>query len=98
MRDLAGIAEREGSDIVLGRLGGIGGRRTPGAVFAKTVYDADLVENRVFNMLSAVKLFRTELLHRTGALHPTSLRIGSDQPFVASLFLAAGKVSILRGS
>ena len=94
MRDLAGIAEREGSDIVLGRLGGIGGRRTPGAVFAKTVYDADLVENRVFNTLSAVKLFRTELLHRTGALHPTSLRIGSDQPFVATLFLAAGKVSI----
>lgn len=94
MRDLAGIAEREGSDIVLGKLGSIGGRRTPGAVFAKTVYDADLVENRVFNTLSAVKLFRTELLHRTGALHPTSLRIGSDQPFVATLFLAAGKVSI----
>lgn len=94
MRDLAGIAEREGSDIVLGRLGSIGGRRTPGAVFAKTVYDADLVENHVFNTLSAVKLFRTELLHRTGALHPTSLRIGSDQPFVATLFLAAGKVSI----
>lgn len=94
MRDLAGIAEREGSDIVLGKLGSIGGRRTPGAVFAKTVYDADLVEDHAFNTLSAVKLFRTELLRRTGALHPTSLRIGSDQPFVAALYLAAKKVSI----
>ncbi|WP_181868846.1 glycosyltransferase family 2 protein [Brachybacterium alimentarium] len=94
MRDLVGIAEREGSDIVLGKLGSIGGRRTPGAVFAKTVYDADLVENHAFNTLSAVKLFRAELLHKTGALHPTSLRIGSDQPFVAALYLAAKKVSI----
>lgn len=94
LRDLAEIAEREGSDIVLGKLSSIGGRRTPGAVFAKTVYNADLVENRIFNTLSAVKLFRTELLHKTGALHPTTLRIGSDQPFVAALYLAAGKISI----
>ncbi|PCC40950.1 hypothetical protein CIK66_01595 [Brachybacterium alimentarium] len=94
MADLAGLAEREGSDIVLGKLGSIGGCRTPRAVFARTVYDADLVDNHVFNTLSAVKLFRTDLLRRTGALHPTTLRIGSDQPFVAALYLAANKISI----
>lgn len=94
LRDLAAVAEEEGSDVVLAKLGSIGGRRTPGTVFQKTVLDADLVEHRIFNTLSAVKLFRTELARRTGAHHPPSLRIGSDQPFVAALYLAARKFSI----
>jgi hypothetical protein len=94
LRDLSAVAEQEGSDVVLAKLGSIGGRRTPGTVFQKTVLDADLVDHRIFNTLSAVKLFRTELARRTGAHHPPSLRIGSDQPFVAALYLAASKFSI----
>lgn len=94
LKDLVSVAEREQSDVVLGRLGSIGGRRTPARIFKRTVYDADLVDHYIFNTLSAVKLFRTELVHRTGAHHPPSLRVGSDQPFVAALYLAARKFSI----
>lgn len=94
LRDLVTVAEREGSDVVLGKLGSLGGRGTPKSVYKKTVHDADLVEHKIFNTLSAVKLFRTELLHRTGALHPKHLRVGSDQPFTATLYLAARKFSI----
>lgn len=94
LRDLVTVAEREESDVVLGKLGSLGGRGTPKSVYKKTVYDADLVEHKIFNTLSAVKLFRTELLHRTGALHPKHLAVGSDQPFTATLYLAARKFSI----
>lgn len=94
LRDLATVAERAGSDVVLGKLGSIGGRRTPGRVFEKTVYNADLVEDYLFNTLSAIKLFRTSLVHQTGARFPTTMRIGEDQPFVATLYLAARKISI----
>ena len=94
LRDLVKVAEREESDVVLGKLGSLGGRGTPKSVYKKTVYDADLVEHKIFNTLSAVKLFRTQLLHRTGALHPKHLAVGSDQPFTATLYLAARKFSI----
>lgn len=94
LRELVDVAEREGSDVVLAKLGSLGGRRTPGSVYKKTVYDADLVEHKIFNTLSAVKLFRRELVERTGAYHPPHLRVGSDQPFVAALYLAASRFSI----
>lgn len=94
LRELADVAEREGSDVVLAKLGSLGGRRTPGSVYKKTVYDADLVEHKIFNTLAAVKLFRRDLVERTGAFHPPHLRVGSDQPFVAALFLEASKLSI----
>lgn len=94
LRELVDVAEREHSDVVLAKLGSLGGRRTPGSVYKKTVYDADLVEHKIFNTLAAVKLFRRDLVDITGAFHPPHLRVGSDQPFVAALFLAAKKFSI----
>lgn len=94
LHDLAEVAEREGSDVVLGKLGSLGGRGTPKSVYKKTVLDADPVKHKIFNTLSAVKLFRTELLRQTGALHPKHLPVGSDQPFTAALYLAAKKFSI----
>jgi len=94
LRELVDVAERESSDVVLAKLGSLGGRRTPGSVYKQTVYDADLVEHKIFNTLAAVKLFRRDLVDITGAFHPPHLRVGSDQPFVAALFLAANKFSI----
>ncbi|MGP5482833.1 glycosyltransferase family 2 protein [Brachybacterium alimentarium] len=94
LRELVDVAEREHSDVVLAKLGSLGGRRTPASVYKKTVYDADLVEHKIFNTLAAVKLFRRDLVDITGAFHPPHLRVGSDQPFVAALFLAAKKFSI----
>lgn len=94
LRELVDVAEREGSDVVLAKLGSLGGRRTPDSVYTKTVLDADLVEHKIFNTLAAVKLFRRELVDVTGAFHPPHLRVGSDQPFVAALFLAAKKLTI----
>lgn len=92
--ELAAYAEKEGSDIVLARMVGLNGRHAPGSMFTHSKAEADLVEDRLFNSLTAIKLFRTDLVRRTGAHNPTHLRVGSDQPFTLTCYLAATKISI----
>ena len=81
LRELVDVAEREGSDVVLAKLGSLGGRRTPDSVYTKTVLDADLVEHKIFNTLAAVKLFRRELRGRHRRL-PSPSPPGGIRPAV----------------
>lgn len=92
--ELSAYAEREGSDIVLARMVGLNGRHAPGSMFTQSKAEADLVEDRLYNSLTAIKLFRTDLVRRTGAHNPTHLRVGSDQPFTLTCYLAAEKISV----
>ncbi|MGP5715756.1 glycosyltransferase family 2 protein [Brachybacterium tyrofermentans] len=92
--DLATYAEKHGSDIVLAKMAGLNGRHAPGSMFKATKPDAHLVADRLFNSLTAIKLFRTDLVTKTGAHNPTHLRIGSDQPFTAACYLVAKKISV----
>lgn len=92
--DLAAYAEEHGSDIVLAKMAGINGRHAPGSMFKATKPDAHLVKDSLFNSLTAIKLFRTDLVTKTGAHNPTHLRIGSDQPFTAACYLVAKKISV----
>ncbi|MGP5253681.1 glycosyltransferase family 2 protein [Brachybacterium alimentarium] len=92
--DLAAYAENHDSDIVLAKMAGINGRHAPGSMFKATKPDAHLVKDRLFNSLTAIKLFRTDLVTKTGAHNPTHLRIGSDQPFTAACYLVAKKISV----
>lgn len=94
LADLAAYAEKHGSDIVLAKMAGLNGRHAPGSMFKKTTADAHLVEDRLFNSLTAIKLFRTELVTKTGAHNPVHLRTGSDQPFTAACYLVAKKISV----
>ena len=94
LADLAAYAEKHGSDIVLAKMAGLNGRHAPGSMFRRTKADAHLVEDRLFNSLTAIKLFRTELVHKTGAHNPVHLRTGSDQPFTAACYLVAKKISV----
>ena len=92
--DLAAYAEEHGSDIVLAKMAGLNGRHAPGSMFKATKPDAHLVKDSLFNTLTAIKLFRTDLQRKTGAYNPTHLRIGSDQPFTAACYLVAKKISV----
>ena len=92
--DLADYAEKHGSDIVLAKMAGLNGRHAPGSMFKETKADAHLVHDKLFNSLTAIKLFRTDLVKKTGAHNPTHLRIGSDQPFTAACYLVAEKISV----
>lgn len=92
--DLAAYAEKEGSDIVLAKMAGLNGRHAPSSMFRRTVADADIVEDKLYNSLTAIKLFRTDLVAETGAHNPTHLRVGSDQPFTLACYLVAKKISV----
>lgn len=94
LAELVEVAEREGSEIVLGKIEGAGGRRAPQTMFHASVMDADLVTSRIINTLTSEKLFRTDLIRRTGARFPTDMRVGEDQPFTMRLYLAASKISV----
>lgn len=95
MRDLLQVAEVEGSDVVLGKGEGINGRVVPGPAFRATKLDADLIEDNVYRTLSPWKLFRKDLIDRKRIRFHEALRIGEDQPFVASALLNAQKISVL---
>lgn len=94
LAELTAVARQEGSDIVVAKMGGLNGRRPPASMFGATKLDADLVEDKLFNTLSPLKLFRRDLIERVGARFPTDMITGEDQPFTTALYLRAGKISI----
>ncbi|HLR43649.1 MAG TPA: glycosyltransferase family 2 protein [Brevibacterium sp.] len=89
------VAIDEGSDVVLGKLGSTDGRPVPTGMFKRTVLDADLVEDRVFNTLGPTKLIRREIIERLDLHFPTDQTVGEDEPFMAAVYLNARKISVL---
>lgn len=93
--DLVAAAEINGADVVLGRLGSHDHRTVPTTMFRKTLVDADLIEDNVFNTLGPTKLFRRSLIEEYGVRFHTDLKVGEDQPFVAAMYLRARRISVL---
>jgi CDP-glycerol glycerophosphotransferase len=88
-------AESNGSDIVLGKLTGVGGRRAGASMFKENQSDANLFSSRVYWTLNALKLFRRDLIERLGLRFPEDLHIGEDQPFTAVAYLNARRISVV---
>ncbi|HEX7352920.1 glycosyltransferase family 2 protein [Brachybacterium sp.] len=95
LRRMVEVATSEGSDVVLGKLGSSDGRKVPSTMFTRTVLDADLVRDKVFNTLGPTKLIRREIVERLGLRFPEDQGLGEDQPFMAAVYLSARKISIL---
>lgn len=95
LRRMVATADAEGSDVVLGKLGSLDGRKVPVSMFHETVLDADVVENAVFNTLGPTKLIRRSLIEELGLRFADDQKVGEDQPFMAALYLEASKISIL---
>jgi hypothetical protein len=64
-------------------------------MFKRTVLDADLLQDRVFNTLRPSKLIRREIIERSDLRFPEDQKVGEDQPFMAAVYLTAGKISVL---
>ncbi|WBB62957.1 glycosyltransferase family A protein [Streptomyces sp. WMMC500] len=92
---MTAMADENGSDVVVGKLVGVGGRKPPTSMFRRDQPDADLYASRVFWVLNPMKLFRRELIERHGLRFPTDLRTGEDQIFVTRAYLHAAKISVL---
>ncbi|WP_274919615.1 glycosyltransferase family 2 protein [Streptomyces sp. WZ-12] len=89
------VADTNGSDVVLGRIVGEGGRSAPRSMFRWNQPRTDVFASRVYWTLNPMKLFRRELIDRLELRFDTSLSIGEDQPFVATAYLEAASVSVI---
>ncbi|GHE04862.1 glycosyltransferase family 2 protein [Streptomyces alanosinicus] len=89
------MAEENGTDIVLGKMVGVGGRGAPTSMFKRSQPRTDVFSSRVYWTLNPMKLFRRELLERHGLRFPTDLAIGEDQLFVGAAYLHASGISVV---
>ncbi|NDZ79694.1 glycosyltransferase family 2 protein [Streptomyces sp. SID10853] len=92
---MVAMARQNGTDIVLGKMVGVGGRRLPMSMFQRNQPKTDVFNSRVYWALNPLKLFRRELLERHGLRFPTGLPIGEDQPFTALAYLHASGISVV---
>ena len=90
---LVAMADANTSDVVLGKMVGVNGRKVGASMYRADQPDADLYESRVYWTLSALKLFRRDLA--ADLRFATDLPTGEDQPFTAQAYLNARRISVL---
>jgi glycosyltransferase involved in cell wall biosynthesis len=90
---MVAMAERNSSDVVLGKMVGVDGRMVPERPFRRNLDRASL--GQVYSTLSVLKLFRRALIERVGLRFAEGLRGGEDGPFTAQAYLEARVVSVV---
>lgn len=88
-------ADDNGTDVVLGRFRGLGGRNTPRAMFLRTVPRTDVFSSPAYWLLNPLKLFRAEMVRSLGLRFALDMPWGEDQPFVAGAYFGGDGISIL---
>ncbi|HET7736630.1 MAG TPA: glycosyltransferase family 2 protein [Nocardioidaceae bacterium] len=84
------------SDVVMGRIVGVGGRRGQ-TRFTSDEADVPFPHSQLPFALGNSKMFRRSLLEEHGIRYPLDLRVGSDQPFTVAAMLHARRISVLAG-
>lgn len=92
---MVGIADANGTDVVVPRIKGMGGRTGPRSTFARTIPRTDVFSSWVYRSLNPMKMFRAELIRSVGLRFPVDFPWGEDQPFVASAYFHADGISVL---
>jgi poly(ribitol-phosphate) beta-N-acetylglucosaminyltransferase len=90
---LVAMAERNSSDVVLGKMVGVDGRPVPTRACRKNRDRADL--KRVYSTLGVLKLFRRSLIERLGLRFAEGLPGGEDGPFTVKAYLEASCISVV---
>ncbi|MFI6602739.1 glycosyltransferase family 2 protein [Nonomuraea sp. NPDC050536] len=91
---MVAMADRNGSDIVLGKMVGHG-RRAPESMFQRNAERVDLGDSAVYNSLSCFKLFRRELLERHGIRFGEEQLVGEDILFTVHAYCHADVISVV---
>lgn len=92
---LVAKADEWASDVIFGRMEGVGGRVVHQAMFKETRSDVDFLSSDLAFAISNTKLFRRSLVQEHRLRYSQNLRVGSDQPFAIAAMLRAGRVSVL---
>lgn len=88
-------ADVNGTDVVVARMKGVGGRNTPRVVFPRTVPRTDVFSSAAYWLLNPLKLFRMSMVRSLDLKFDTEMPWGEDQPFVAPAYIKGNGISIL---
>ncbi|MGI5284283.1 glycosyltransferase family 2 protein [Nonomuraea polychroma] len=91
---MVAMADRNGSDIVLGKIMGHG-RRAPASMFQHSADRAELGDSAVYNSLCCFKLFRRDLLERHRIRFGEGMPVGEDILFTVHAYCHAGVISVV---
>ncbi|NUS02786.1 MAG: glycosyltransferase family 2 protein [Nonomuraea sp.] len=91
---MVAMADRNGSDIVLGKIVGHG-RRAPASMFQQNAERLTLGDSNVYNSLSCFKLFRREMVERHGIRFGEDMLVGEDILFTVHAYCHAGVISVV---
>jgi glycosyltransferase involved in cell wall biosynthesis len=94
LEQLCDYADRHSSDVVVGRVVGVG-RRIPEQIFRRDVPRAVLGDDPLLELLTPHKLFRTAFLRENGIRFPDGRVRLEDHLFVMQAYFAARTISIL---
>ncbi|MEV7089010.1 glycosyltransferase family A protein, partial [Streptomyces sp. NPDC093085] len=93
---LYAMAERNGSDIVIGKVASnFRARGVPNALISRTRESCTLWNAPLIDSLTPHKMFRTAFLREHGIVHPEGPWILEDQLFMVRAYLKASVVSVL---
>ncbi|MCX4830779.1 glycosyltransferase [Streptomyces sp. NBC_01016] len=91
---MVAMADEQDSDVVVGKMAGVGGRRMAEAAF-RHAPRADLYTSQVYRSLGPTKLYRRSLLDDNHIRFDTDLWLGEDQVFVTDALLSARTISVV---
>jgi glycosyltransferase involved in cell wall biosynthesis len=94
LQRLADYADQNDSDVVVGRLTGVG-RSLPRGMFRRNIPNAVLGQDPLLEILTPHKLFRTEFIREHGIRFPDGKVRLEDHMFVMKSYFAANVISIL---
>jgi poly(ribitol-phosphate) beta-N-acetylglucosaminyltransferase len=89
------MAVRNNSDILIGRMVGVGGRGVPRAIFAKSRDKAEILRDHLLSMLTPHKLFRTDFLRKHEIRFPEGPVRLEDHRFCMPAYFKAEVISVL---
>jgi hypothetical protein len=92
---MVAVADENGTDVVVPRMRGLGGRTTPLTMFERTLPRADVFASSAYWTLNPIKLFRTGMVESLGLRFGEDFPLGEDLPFVAPAYLKGAGISIL---
>ncbi|WP_093800878.1 glycosyltransferase [Streptomyces sp. Wb2n-11] len=91
---MVAMADRNGTDVVLGKIEGIG-RGAPKSMFGRTLERTDVFSSNIKMTLSAEKLFRRELLEKHKMRFDQQLYTGEDARFTLEAYVRSAGVSVI---
>ncbi|MGC9535547.1 glycosyltransferase family 2 protein [Streptomyces sp. UG1] len=94
LRRMVDAARRNDSDVVLGRMRGVG-RGVPTDPFAATVEQGDVWSTKAMFTLTPQKLFRRSLVVEYGLRFAEGVRLAEEQPFIVPAYLRARAISVV---